>query len=97
VKILFLAAAAAFALGGCMTTPTPTTTAARDSKIVHEGITADDKEVTARNLTSCKQQAEAARMSADSPPYSRFVEECMQKAGVVQSPQSATTDSATGR
>ena len=58
--------------------------ASREMATLNRGVTADDKEVTARNLASCREQANAARLSADSPPYSRFVDECMKKGGVVE-------------
>jgi hypothetical protein len=62
-------------LGGCMT---------HDTAVLKRGVTADDKEVTARNLAACRTQAEAAKFSSDSPSYTRYVDECMQKGGVVE-------------
>jgi hypothetical protein len=61
--------------GGCM---------AHDTASLKRGVTADDKEVTARNLAACRSQAEAAKFSANSQSYTRYVEECMQKGGVVE-------------
>jgi hypothetical protein len=66
--------AATCLLAGCATS---------HDAVVQRGSTADDKEVTARNLVACKEQAKAAKLSPDSPSYGRSVDECMRKGGVV--------------
>jgi hypothetical protein len=73
--LFFIACLDAVLLGGCM---------AHDTAALNRGVTADDKEVTARNLAACRTQAEAAKLSAQSSSYSRYIDECMRKGGVVE-------------
>jgi hypothetical protein len=75
---LFLATLFATCLYGC---------AASDKAILDRGATADDKEVTARNLAACKAQAEAAKLSAESASYTGYMNDCLRKAAVVRSPR----------
>ncbi len=73
-------------LGACMQSQTA---------VVNRGNTSDDKEVTARNLAQCKKLAEAAKLSVDSPSYSRTVEDCVRKQGVVRSEGASAAGSST--
>ena len=52
---------------------------ATDAAVIAKAPTADAQEVTARNLASCKAQAQAAKLSDENPGFGRFVDECMKK------------------